>query len=283
MGHPSQRIRTGSTENISVTEEELARRVDKTWIDVMRPNMGLYYSIIDELFSRYPHNNDSGFYYNVVGNKHTRVYPAFEEVLRPFRDSRFDNIKAIIVWGEPMDNGYSKGYPWIYRSDEPLTMPNPVDHTGEILWFSKSLELLQYLCKPFRKNKPFENKDSIQRADVDKECTNIDPILWLDQGVLCLYSAFTVEENNPYTHVDIWASFVSNLLDTIREHKIEIPILGLGNEACDILRSMRDIKNNLLWEYDLEGDYTSQDLSLGNPFILLNNRLEEIGQKAIDW
>lgn len=258
--------------------EEMKNRINSSWFTVFGSNLcDEYFSVLDQLFETYTHDGLDGFRFRKEKDDEViKLYPEVFEFTLPFQMCDFTKLKAIIVFDEPMTNGWSRGIPWLYRADE-NALPETTGDDDYMSWFCPSLNVIQYFLKDIR-NYQFKTYDYRK----DNVCPSINVEDWINQGILPIYASLSVEYDTKYCHSALWRNFVVDLLVKVLALKPELQVLALGELAIKATSMLPETNvTNLNKELQSFANQTNPDLP--NVFQLLNSRLITAGSDIINW
>lgn len=225
------------------------------WINILHPILtstyfANLYVFINEVYKSF--NNHS--YQSIFPIYRSNVFSSFKKI-------KYDNVRVVILAGEPITNNKGTGIPYANTLGSSQLCPE--------------LEAIRYCIK-----------DSIYKG----EDFNFDQTLlrWMDQGVLLLHSTLTSEKNYKNSHELIWREFTRNVLNLISENKRikgeKIIFVFWGKEA-KYFKKYIDLYNH----YALFFKSPSESLEEGKiwdcpHFKQINNMLKSsLGQSPITW
>lgn len=132
------------------------------------------------------------------------VYPEKKQVFRVFKESTPDDIKVVLLGQDPYHNLYKN-------------VPSAC---------GRAFATENGYLNPSLKNLLIEYKNNIGVEQKDLSLQN-----WVDEGVLLLNTALTVEEGLPGSHMYLWNRFMATLIPTI-ENKTWI-LLGVKAQSWE--------------------------------------------------
>ena len=280
-----KRIRQDSM-NESELKTYLVNRILISWFTVAVAWIREYRSIIEQLTTIYPLFNLDGFdfrqYVDTDGVKiQCRCFPRLPDLLSPFRRIDKSKVKVVMVWGEPMNNGASTSIPFAYNAQ----LYKASDFSKGVvigMHFHPAIHFIEYWLMSVRHTivTPTQKGSNI--------ITSFNAYDWMDQGVLLLHAYWTVEEQKPGSHTNIWNSFVPLVLKSIQESNGEIIFVLMGPEAQVVGKGLDNtgyvlkIDDPALFldhNKDTDRDY----INIDNPFIITNKLLTSLGKSIISW
>lgn len=144
------------------------------------------------------------------------IYPKKEEVFKCFELTNYDDLKVVIIGGEPNLDGTSNGL--AFGINEKI---------GEDI--NPSLSKLEKVIEN-------NNKDGLYFMDYSLH-------KWAKQGVLLLNSALTVVRGNKNSHFIYWKVFIKYLLIELSKRKTGIIYILLGDKAQSNKKYINDDMN----------------------------------------
>jgi uracil-DNA glycosylase len=108
---------------------------------------------------------------------------------------------------------------------------------------------------------------------------------WVTQGVFLLNASLTVEAGKAGSHGTIWTPFIKKILCKIAEINQHIIYVFWGNPAQKMIKCIAKDSAILTSSHPspLSVNKTTTPFAGNNHFMLINQRLRELGQKEIDW
>ncbi len=156
--------------------------------------------------------------------ENTTVYPKSTQVFRVFKMDP-DNLKVIILGQDPYHskhNGQPDACGFSFLTENGYTPPSLVNMYIELTKDTDALRIPGH----------WNYKDKVDIYPFTK---------WIEQGVMMLNTAFTVEEGKPGSHLLIWREFSSRLIKYLATTHKDVVWILLGNKAQDLLKSY-DVK-----------------------------------------
>jgi uracil-DNA glycosylase len=155
--------------------------------------------------------------------KSTKVFPSMKQVFRCFKETPFESLRVIIIGQDPyFKEGIANGIAFASDAKEYKGIP-------------PALRLIYDAIE----------KDVYNGLDIRKASRNgtlgrpddagIIHSTWMQQGVLMLNSALTVEEKIPNSHMEIWHPFMQWFVDNIWRVKRSLIICAWGGEAKKLI------------------------------------------------
>jgi uracil-DNA glycosylase len=188
------------------------------------------------------------------------VYPAKEDIFRPFKITSFKDTRVVIIGQDPYSDGKATG-----------------------LAFGNEEEDAQFKMSP-----PLEKIYScIERTVYNGMKLDFDPTLesWAHQGVLLLNSAMTVEKGKVGSHVSRWRRFIREVIQTIDEEKVGVCFLFLGAQA-KMYMDYVNTKRHYVFSYMHPTVASKQDIDWNCPYFKEINNIIELqnGREfCIEW
>lgn len=135
-----------------------------------------------------------------VSNNH-RFTPTLKNIFKPFQECNYNNLKVIIINEEPYDQlNIADGLAFSTQSN------------------SMTPSELYYILNDI--NKTVYNNSQVL-SNLNRDLTR-----WANQGVLLLNSSLTTVINKPGLHYNIWESFITYLIDMIKNQEIIWVFIG---------------------------------------------------------
>jgi uracil-DNA glycosylase len=129
-----------------------------------------------------------------------RFTPKFKEVFIPFIETKFEDLKVVIVNQDPYPQfGIADGLAFSCADDK---KPEPT---------------LDYIFKELYGEVVIAPKNNLKR--------------WANQGVLLINTSFTCEINKIGSHRDIWRPFIEYVFECINETDKDIIFILMGRKA----------------------------------------------------
>ena len=148
------------------------------------------------------------------------IRPHKKNVFKPFRETKFSDLKVVIIGDEPYHSFKSTGI--AYANPESI-----LDLEGSLAKIEKCIERTCY--------------------DDFKLHMHTDLLHWCHQGVLPIYSSLTVETAKKGSHHIYWKNFIRELIKSINSDKTGIIFMLWGEKA----RSFKHLigKNHYIMEF----------------------------------
>lgn len=181
--------------------------------------------------------------------------PGLKYIFRAFEECPYENLKVIILGQDP--------YPQLNVADGiafSCSLKNKVEVS------------LEYIYKSISKT------TGIQVAN--------DPDLarWSNQGILMLNSALTTQLYKPGTHMKIWQSFITHLLDYVAINKPDTVFVFLGKIAKSFGDGLPDNVAKLYASHPASAAYSSStEWDCNDIWNNINQKLKSYGKKEINF
>ena len=188
-------------------------------------------------------------------NEGTRIYPEVHNILRAFDETKFDDVKVVILGQDP--------YPTAGHADG---LAFSVNHHLDTL--PKSLQNI------FK-----ELEDDLGIAK-----TSGNLLTWARQGVLLLNTVFTVEEGKPKSHEGIgWEALSDEAIHKLSLNRENLVFILWGKKAQQ-KEHMIDTSKHLIIKSAHPSPLSARRGFFGSkPFSQANNYLKANGIEPIDW
>lgn len=187
-----------------------------------------------------------------------KVVPSAKDMYRTFRITDIDNIKVIILGGEP--------YPW-------------KDHANGLPFSSfkeeapKDLEVIKEYINHYEDGKGVF------------ECNDLES--WSRQGVLLLNVAFSTEAGKPGSMIDEWINFTRQVIYYLEQRHNNIIYWSLGNVASNLINSIviKPIHINTPHPYEFMKTKRSpiDEQNFVNPLLFINAELSKQEKSNINF
>jgi uracil-DNA glycosylase len=194
-----------------------------------------------------------------------KIFPEAKNIFKAFELCKPDKVKVVILGQCPYHNTY------ISRRDGITTKPYSTGlcfgNDFDVPKRSPSLELIKQAV--IESNGMF----------LDDSCES-----WAEQGVLCLNSALTVEENLPNSHNLLWQPFTESLLREFSKNNTGIIYILIGSVAGKYYGCLSPFTSQVL-----TCEHPSRALHEGRPwkseqvFKQANAALYKISKDIIRW
>lgn len=198
-------------------------------------------------------------YLKQLENKNIEYYPRRNNIFKALSLS-LEKVNVVIVGQDPYSNpGYATGIAFAVPSYE---------------WDRPSLKTI---------------RDDLMlvynRIDIDDpDVFDYTLQYWIDQGVLLLNTALTVQAFIPKSHKDLWKNFTKTLIEIINKRD-NIIFVMMGKEA-QYFSDLIDQERNILIEVDhpAKDSHSSKKYFTGSRvFERINNYLIELHKNPIEW
>lgn len=188
-------------------------------------------------------------------NEGTRIYPEVYHILRAFDETKFDNVKVVILGQDP--------YPTAGHAD------------GLAFSVNSHLDKLP---------KSLQNIFKELESDVGITKTNGNLLNWARQGVLLLNTILTVEEGKPKSHEGIgWEALSDEAIHKLSQKRENIVFILWGKKAQQ-KEHMIDTSKHLIIKSPHPSPLSARRGFFGSkPFSQANDYLKKHGIKPIDW
>lgn len=156
--------------------------------------------------------------------ENTTVYPVKDKVFRAFKGDPID-VKVIILGQDPYHSihaGKPDACGYSFLTENGYTPPSLINMFIELTTDLDAERLPGY----------WNYRDDVSLYPFTK---------WVDQGVMMLNTALTVEAGKPGSHLLIWREFSSRLIKYLCNVHKDIVWVLLGNKAQDLLKNY-DVK-----------------------------------------
>jgi len=188
--------------------------------------------------------------------KGIKLVPENKQVFRALRELPHDGVNVIIVGQDPYPSGgHANGL--AFASDQEKT---PV-----------SLKILFQIISSWNKNSNFMS-NNLQK--------------WVDQGVLLMNSALSVEEHKAGSLQDEWAPVVVEILREVHVRNPKAVFLSFGKKAEAIVKAAAPMTHLHVQcyhpSYIARTGYDIEKIK-PNPFAQVNEMLKSVEKKPIDW
>jgi uracil-DNA glycosylase len=186
-----------------------------------------------------------------------RFTPPLKDIFNAFQECPYNELKVIIVGQDP--------YPQLDVADG-----------------------LCFSCSKSDKAQPSLNYifSEIERTVYPYEKYNRDLDLrrWSHQGVLLLNTALTCEINNIGSHVELWKSFITYLLDMLNTYNSGLIYVFLGNNAKTWHKHVSSNNYKLFASHPVSVAYKGKKIwDSGNIFNQINVILNNNNGDKIIW
>lgn len=182
----------------------------------------------------------------------TVVYPPKNKMWRTFEHVQPEEIKVVIIGQDPYHN--------------------PGEANGMCFSVPSNFKVPPSLRNVFKELNRVYN---IQRTDPNL-------IDWVQQGVLMINAALTVEKNAPGSHTKIWAQFTNNLIQWLNGNTSGVVYMLWGNFARGY-SNLIDSSKNLILEHTHPSPLSRVPFEGCNHFVLANEYFEKNAKTQIKW
>jgi uracil-DNA glycosylase len=180
------------------------------------------------------------------------IWPIKENVYRAF-SGRSDMLRVIIIGQDPYPNSHANGI--AFATDQ----------------ISKPISL-RSIEKAIQKELEYPAEWMIQN-----DLMNV-----VNQGVLMLNSALTVEEGKPGSYIDVWYPFVKEVIKAVNQLPQPIIFLLMGGKARNF-EPLITHKHVLTVEHPSAAARASREWESRGSFALINEHLQRIGVPVVKW
>lgn len=188
-------------------------------------------------------------------NEGVRIYPEVHQILRAFDETKFDDVKVVILGQDPYPTeGHANGLAF---SVSPMLDKLP-----------KSLQNIY---------KELEEDTGIVRKTGDLSS-------WAKQGVLLLNTIFTVEEGKPKSHEGLgWEALSDEAIHKLSQNRENIVFVLWGKKA-QAKEHMIDTDKHLVLKAAHPSPLSARNGFFGcKHFSKINEYLRKHGKQEIDW
>jgi len=179
--------------------------------------------------------------------------PGLKYLFKSFEECKYDDLKVIIVGQDP--------YPQL----------NVADGIAFSCSRKNKIELsLQYIYESISRTTgiPISNDPDLKR--------------WANQGVLLLNAALTTQLYKPSSHMNIWKSFMTHLLDYVAINKPDTVFVFLGKIAKDFSDALPQNTIKLYASHPASAAYSSQtQWDCSDIWNKINQKLKQNGKQEI--
>lgn len=191
-------------------------------------------------------------YANVEERANKQIWPAKENVYRAF-SSRSDSLRLVIIGQDAYPNSHANGIAFATdQNSKPVSLRT----------IEKAIE--RELNYPADWN-------------IQNNLMNV-----VNQGVLFLNSALTVEEGKPGTYIDVWQPFIKEVIKIINEFPQPVLFLLMGGKARSFEPFIKHT-NKYFVEHPAAAAYGNREWESKGVFAHINEKLQEIGVPVIKW
>lgn len=183
------------------------------------------------------------------------IYPPLHQILRAFDETKFDDVKVVILGQDP--------YPTFGHANGLAFSVSPM--------IDKLPKSLQNIYKELEE-------------DVGVKRTTGDLTSWARQGVLLLNTIFTVEEGKPKAHEGFgWEALSDEAIHKLSLQRENIVFVLWGKKAQEKAH-MIDTEKHMVIKAPHPSPLSARTGFFGSkPFSKINAYLKEHGQQEIDW
>jgi len=188
-------------------------------------------------------------------NEGTRIYPEVHNILRAFDETKFNDVKVVILGQDP--------YPTAGHADGLAFSVNP--HLEQL---PKSLQNI------------FKELED----DVGITKTSGNLLTWARQGVLLLNTVFTVEEGKPKSHEGLgWEALSDEAIHKLSQNRENLVFVLWGKKAQQ-KEHMIDTSKHLIIKSAHPSPLSARRGFFGSkPFSQTNDYLVKHGIEPVDW
>lgn len=188
----------------------------------------------------------------------TSIYPPKELIFNAFYQTPFDKVKVLVMGQDPY-HGFGQAHGLSF------SVPKGVKHPPSLQNIFKELETDLHIPRP------------------SHGCL----ISWAQQGVLLLNATLTVRQGEPMSHHGRgWEQFTDAAVRKLAERKDPVIFVLWGKSAQDKCRFLNEkgiSSRHCILTAAHPSPYSAQLFFGCRHFSKINQFLEKIGQKPIDW
>lgn len=191
-----------------------------------------------------------------------KIAPISQNVYRAFKETEFDNLKAVIVCQDPYFKFTSDGNPIASGIAMDCSITQKIQPTLKQFYGGIEKELFNGLNLNYI--------DSYDLSYLSK------------QGVLLLNTALTVEKDKPNSHVKLWEDFTIFLLKEVIG-PTKVPVLFLGKEAAKYEPALYLTNPTKCVKHPASASYSGGIWDSEGAFKWLNKHIWNSCEDSIEW
>lgn len=190
------------------------------------------------------------------------VYPAIQNVFRAFREVPIEKVRIVLLGQDPYPKkNIANGLAFAVEPGTPIP------------------QSLDAIYKAIQKDAYQGNDTQFTKRDgrLGRPNDTGEMNTWMEQGVLPLNTALTVEDSNPGSHSEWWAPLIQFIIDNIWRIKRNIIFMGWGGDARDMLewKKLSDQSDDMLGQHKGANTFAS--------FVLTHEHPSAAGRDKRPW
>lgn len=186
------------------------------------------------------------------------VYPKKEEMFRCFAETKWRNVKVVMVGQTPYHNGAADGLAFSASKSEyiPKSLDIMINKLGSEIpgWFTPKI-------------------------------LSGDLSFWAKQGVLLLNRVLTTEKHSPDAHYNLgWETFTNKVIEVLNEKKSNLVFILAGKKAQEVESLIDDKKHCVITcEHPAAAARAARAWINNSCFLKTNLYLEANQKQSIEW
>jgi uracil-DNA glycosylase len=156
------------------------------------------------------------------------VYPRREQVFRAFNELPFNDVKVVLLGQDPyhsVHNNVPDACGLSFITENGYVPPSLANIHKELMD-----DLDAFKAKPDGHKMYDAHKFGVQNYPFTR---------WVNEGVLMLNTALTVEAGQPGSHIKLWEEFTSKVIKYLAENRNDIVWLILGAKAYSCIEEYK--------------------------------------------
>lgn len=194
-----------------------------------------------------------------------KMYPKNIDTYKAFKLCPPENLKVIIIGGDPYAKNFKNGLP---HAD------------GLLFGHEYSDGAYHSTLKNFLDGISFEYRLVLTMEYKIKE--NLDLSYLAEQGVLLLNSALTIDDTKE-SHANIWKPFYEYFFQKIQRKYSQIPILYIGDTAKDLSEIITSAYQKKFFVKESKEIIEGEKWKTNDSFMRINNIVRTNSNCAIKW
>jgi uracil-DNA glycosylase len=217
-----------------------------------KEKIGLWYTTYSSTFDKID---------NIVkGLDFKNICPLPENILKAFYSCKYKDLRVLMLQQDPYHSSFiHEGKSILHATG--IAFANPIE--AKVL--SPSLQKIE--------------QQVLEQGYIflDKTLEN-----WCEQGVLMLNASLTTERNTPKMHINIWKTFMQELLKEVTLNNPGLIVALIGSYAQSFKDNLKG-SNILMCEHPAAACYADRNWNSGNLFNAINSILMKNNGEKISW